>query len=80
MAGPDGQMVSWECEGDNPNTLTRRGWSRDSLEVGKPITIRGYQARNGRSICNGRTWVFGGQTVFASANDGGPSAAAPEPR
>ena len=80
VAGPDGQMVGWECEGDNPNTLTRRGWSRDSLQVGKPITIRGYQARNGRSICNGRTWVFGGQTVFASANDGGPTAAPPEPR
>ena len=77
--GPDG-LVAWECEGDNPNTLTRRGWTSESVEVGKPITIYGYQARNGASVCNGRTWVFGGRTVFAAANDGGPPAAPPEPR
>ena len=80
VAGPDGEVVAWECEGDNPNTLTRRGWTSESVEVGKPITIHGYQARTGGTICNGRTWVFGGRTVFAAANDGGPPAAAPEPR
>ena len=79
VAGPEGEIVAWECEGDNPNTLTRRGWTSESVEVGKPITIYGYQARTGASICNGRTWVFGGQTVFAAANDGGPPAAPPEP-
>ena len=80
VAGPDGESVAWECEGDNPNTLTRRGWTSESVEVGKPITIYGYQARNGAAVCNGRTWIFGGRTVFAAANDGGPPAAAPEPR
>jgi len=80
VAGPDGEVAAWECEGDNPNTLTRLGWTSESVEVGKPITIHGYQARNGASVCNGRTWVFGGQTVFAAANDGGPPAAPPEQR
>ncbi len=80
VAGPDGESVAWECEGDNPNTLTRLGWTSESVQVGKPITIYGYQARSGDAICNGRTWVFGGQTVFAAANDGGPPAAPPEQR
>ena len=72
---PDGQVAAWECEGDNPNTLTRMGWTGQSLQIGDPITIHGYQARNGRNVCNGRTWVFGGRTLFAGANDGGPRAA-----
>ena len=80
VARADGEVVAWECEGDNPNTLTRRGWTSESVEVGKPISIYGYQARSGDAICNGRTWVFGGQTVFAAANDGGPPAAPPEQR
>ncbi len=77
---PDGQVAAWECEGDNPNNLTRRGWTKDSVEVGKSITIYGFQARNGSSVCNGRTWVFGGRTVFAAANDGGPAAGPPQSR
>ena len=47
VAGPDGEVVPWECEGDNPNTLTRQGWTSESVEVGKPITIYGYQAAAG---------------------------------
>ena len=77
---PDGQVAAWECEGDNPNTLTRMGWTGQSLQIGDPITIHGYQARNGRNVCNGRTWVFGGRTLFAGANDGGPRAAPPQDR
>lgn len=80
VAGPDGQVAAWECEGDNPNNLTRRGWTKDSVEVGKPITIYGFRARNGRTVCNGRTWVFGGRTVYAAANDGGPAAGPPQGR
>ena len=77
---PEGQVVAWECEGDNPNSLSRLGWSSKSLHVGEPITIHGYQARSGTNICNGRTWVFGGRTLFAGANDGGPPAAPPQDR
>ncbi len=77
---PDGQVVPWECEGDNRNSLMRLGWTSRALEVGEPITIHGFQARSGRNICNGRTWIFGGQTLFAAANDGGPRAAPPQDR
>ena len=80
VAGPEGQPAAWECEGDNPNNLTRRGWTKDSVEVGRPITIYGFQARNGSPVCNGRTWVFGGRTVYAAANDGGPAAGPPQQR
>lgn len=77
---PDEQVVAWECEGDNPNSLMRLGWTSQSLQVGEPITIHGFQVRSGRNICNGRTWIFGGQTLFAAANDGGPTAAPPQDR
>lgn len=72
----DGTVTPWECEGGAPNALTRRGWSRQTLELGKDIIIEGYQAKNGTNTCNARTWTLAdGRSVFAgSADDGGPGA------
>src|SRR6266436_6370790 len=37
-----GNVVKWQCEGGPPNTLTRNGWSRESLKVGDRLTIDGF--------------------------------------
>ncbi len=75
VTNEDGEVVKWECEGGAPNALTRRGWSRTTLRLGTPLTIFGYQARNGTNTCNAREWTYEGKTVFAGDNtDGGPDA------
>jgi hypothetical protein len=71
----DGTVTPWECEGGAPNALTRLGWTGKTLKLGTTLEVRGYLARNGTNICNARTWIYEGRTVFAgSANDGGPPA------
>ena len=32
-----GSVQQWQCEGGAPNTLTRNGWSRDSLKSGDEL-------------------------------------------
>jgi hypothetical protein len=45
---PDGIVETWEAETNSPNALRRRGWSKDSLQMGDAITIVGFPARDGR--------------------------------
>ena len=37
-----GTLERWQCEGGPPNTLTRNGWSKDSLKYGDQVTIEGF--------------------------------------
>ena len=41
-----GENVNWHFELPSPNTLMRRGWTRDSLKIGDRIKVTGSQARN----------------------------------
>jgi len=50
-----GVAQAWQCEGGAPNTLTRNGWSKDSLKTSEQITIYGYLAKDGSKTCNLRT-------------------------
>ena len=64
-----GAVQPWQCEGGAPNTLTRNGWSRDSLKLNEPITIYGYLAKDGSKTCNLRTVTLpGGRSVFAGSS------------
>src|SRR5262245_66335549 len=48
MKDEAGAVVRWQCEGGSPNTLSRQGWSRDSIKAGEQVKIEGYRERNGR--------------------------------
>jgi len=63
-------VAKWQCEGGNPNTLLRQGWTRDSLQVGASIDIDGWQARNGTNTCNARTVTVNGKRLFAGSSAG----------
>jgi hypothetical protein len=41
-----GEVVSWNFELPSPNTLMRRGWTRDTLKAGDRVTVAGAPARN----------------------------------
>jgi len=61
----------WQCEGGAPNTLTRNGWSKDSLKAMQAITIEGWLAKDGSKSCNMRSVKLpDGRTVFAGSSGG----------
>jgi hypothetical protein len=74
-----GTVAHWQCEGGPPNTLTRNGWSKDSLKIGDQASVEGCRSKDGTNTCNARTVKLpSGKSVFAgSAEDGGPSKRAP---
>ena len=46
VIGAKGEKVNWHFELPSPNTLMRRGWTRDSLKIGDRIKVTGSPARN----------------------------------
>jgi len=43
----EGEIENWSFEMGSVNTLVRRGWSHDSLEVGTAVNVAGWRARDG---------------------------------
>ena len=41
-----GEIESWNFELPSPNTLMRRGWTRDTLKTGDHVKVAGAPARN----------------------------------
>lgn len=73
-----GGVEAWQCEGGAPNTLTRNGWSKNSLKLGDQIIVDGFLAKDGSRTCNMRLVKMpDGRDIFAgsSAGDGLPTAA-----
>ncbi|MEO8052932.1 MAG: DUF6152 family protein [Acidobacteriota bacterium] len=70
-----GKVTNWEFELGSPNGLMRRGWTRNSLKPGDPVTIEGYLAKDGSKLANARNVTLSdGRKIFAgAADDGGPS-------
>ena len=71
---PDGTVESWMIEGGTPNTLLRRGLTKNSLLPGTEIHVDGYQSKDGSLRANGRDLTLpNGQTLFlGSTGTGAP--------
>lgn len=54
----DGTTTEWMIEGATPNTLLRRGFTRDAVSPGTEITVVGFRARNGDHVANGRDLIL----------------------
>jgi hypothetical protein len=71
----DGSKEVWMVEGGSPNSLLRRGFTRDSLPVGTEIVVDGYQARDHSLLrANGRNLTFtdGRKLFLGSSGTGAP--------
>ena len=76
IAKPDGTAEVWAVEGGTPNTLLRRGLTRDTLKIGTEIIVDGYQTKDhSLKRANGRDVTFtNGQKIFmGSSGTGAPS-------
>src|SRR5690242_14882939 len=63
-----GKVVNWEVELGPPASLMRRGWTRNSLKVGEPVTVNGFLAKDGSNLTNAQTVTLGdGKKVFAGS-------------
>jgi hypothetical protein len=71
---PDGKVEEWMIEGGTPNTLMRRGVSRDTLKIGTEVKVTGYQAKDGSNRANGRdiTYPDGRKLFLGSTGTGAP--------
>ncbi|HEY7289894.1 MAG TPA: DUF6152 family protein [Vicinamibacterales bacterium] len=73
---PNAKCEEWMVEGGTPNTLLRRGITKESLIAGTELVIDGYQARdhtllraNGRNI----TYPDGRKLFLGSSGTGAPT-------
>ncbi len=74
VKGEDGNVVSWMIEAGTPNTLFRRGFTKNSLAQGTEILVDGYQAKDGSNRANGRdvTFLDGRKLFLGSSGTGAP--------
>ena len=71
---PDGTVTKWMIEGGTPNTLVRRGFTKQSLLPGTEVTIMGYRAKNGANRANGADMILpdGRRLFLGSSGTGAP--------
>jgi hypothetical protein len=72
---PSGEKEVWMVEGGSPNSLLRRGVTRDSLKLGTEVVVDGYQARDHTLLrANGRnvTLTDGTKLFLGSTGTGAP--------
>ena len=74
VKNPDGTVTQWMIEGGTPNTLFRRGFTKDSLKAGTAITVEGFRAKNGANRANGRDLILadGKRLFLGSSGTGAP--------
>ena len=74
VTADDGTTQVWMVEGGTPNTLLRRGLSRDSIPVGVMIVVDGYQSKDRSARANGRDVTFedGRKFFMGSSGTGAP--------
>jgi len=74
VTGEDGSVESWMIEAGSPNTLVRRGMTRDSIPPGTDVVVYGYRHRNGTNAANGRdvTLPDGTKLFLSSPRTGAP--------
>jgi len=58
VEGEDGKVSPWMIEAAAPNSLLRRGFTKNSLLIGTEIVVEGYQAKDEAKRANGSIITF----------------------
>ena len=51
VTSDDGEAVPWRCELSAATSLSRRGWTRDTIKAGQHIVVHGTPARREDNVC-----------------------------
>ena len=67
----DGSVTNWMIEGNTPNGLLRRGFTKKSLEPGTELLVEGYRSKDGSNRANGSSITFkdGKKLFLGSSHD-----------
>ena len=67
-----GPITNWGFEMGPPHGLQRRGWKRNTLQIGEIVTVHGTRARDGSTTANARrvTITETGQVLGAASSEG----------
>ena len=63
-----GQHEQWRVEGGAPSALLRRGWDRNTLKPGAPISVRAFRARDGDTRASAAEISFPNGTSMSLGN------------
>jgi hypothetical protein len=76
VAGKNGRVLNWSCEGAGPGALSRRGFKRGAIKVGDTLIVDGFLAKSGARIVDARRVTLPDGTVIngGTPGDGGPEA------
>ena len=71
VKGTDGTVTHWAFSGGAPGQLMRRGITKDVIQLGATVVVRGFRAKDGSNNGTGGTVTFpDGRMVFtAGAED-----------
>jgi len=58
VTGENGKIEKWIAETNSPNTLSRQGWSRNTVKVGDQVTLVGHRVKGGGLYINFSKIVF----------------------
>jgi hypothetical protein len=65
----NGQMTNWDIELGPPNALVKRGWTKESIPVGKEVIVDGFMSKDGSNRANGRDVTLpDGRKLFAASS------------
>lgn len=53
-----GKVEKWIGETNSPNTLSRQGWTKNTVKVGDQITLIGHRVKGGGNYINFRKIIF----------------------
>lgn len=67
-----GEVQSWAFEMGPPHMLERRGWKRNSMQIGDVVEVHATRARDGSSSGNARqvTLAATGRVLGAASSEG----------
>lgn len=67
-----GDIQNWGFEMGPPHMLQRRGWKRNSMQIGDVVEVHGTRARDGSFTANARrvTLASTGQVLGAASSEG----------
>jgi len=74
VAKEGGGTEVWMVEGGTPNTLLRRGITKNTLAIGTEVVVDGYQSKDRSTRANGRdiTFADGKKLFMGSSGTGAP--------
>jgi hypothetical protein len=58
VAGENGAVEKWIGETNSPNTLSRQGWSKNTVKTGDQVTLVGHRVKGGGNYINFSKIVF----------------------